>query len=202
MLIKANKDRVIAFVGYNKVILQSGFIAKVEKFFKQYNERFLKERLPLAKIHHVNLKLYQERWHVIKSNNTCFLCLRRRPQHKIHYGYEICENCVAIFGKRFINDPWVFEINECFLCGELMVLSSPEVQLKRECELKIEHIVLIIRIHPPTTSVGILCVNGGGIRATAPLGFMKRIKNHVDLPITFQRFFKLAIGVNSSKLLL
>ncbi|KAK1754174.1 patatin-like phospholipase-like protein [Echria macrotheca] len=169
MLIKANEDRVIAFDGYKEVILRSGFITKIEKFFEQYSERSVKERLPSAEIHRANLQCYQDLWHRIKSNNTCFLCLRRRPQHQLHCGHEICENCVVVFGKRSIDDPWVFEIDE----------------------------LLMIRIHPPTAGVGILCVDGGGIRATAPLGFMKRIKNRVDLPIAIQRFFKLAVGVSS-----
>jgi len=197
VLIKANKDRVISFDGYKEIILRSGFITKIEKFFEQYTERFLNEKLPSAEIHRANLQLYQDRWHGIKSNNTCLSCLRRRPQHKLYCGHEICENCVIIFGKRSTNDPWVFEIDECFLCGESMVLNSPEVQLKKESGLEIENTVLIIRIHPPTAGVGILCVDGGGIRATAPLGFMKRIKKRLDLPIAIQRFFKLAVGVSS-----
>jgi len=203
MLIKANEDRVIAFKGYKEVILRSGFIAKVEKFFEQYTERSLKGGLSSAEIHRTNLRIYQSRWRGITSNNTCLLCLRRRPQYELHCGHEICENCVVVFGKRSSDDPWLFEIDECLLCGAAMIVESPELQLKMECGLETEteeYGPLIIRIHPPTAGVGVLCVDGGGVRATAPLGFLERLQRDVALPIPVQRFFKVAVGISSGRL--
>ena len=56
--------------------------------------------------------------------------------------------------------------------------------------------VVIMKIHPPTTEVGVLCLDGGGVHSVIPLAFMKRIQDRIGLPIPFQRFFKAAFRVS------
>jgi len=54
-----------------------------------------------------------------------------------------------------------------------------------------------VRDHPPTAGVGLLCLDGGGIRGIMSLELMKRIQDRIDLPIPFPKFFKVTFGVSS-----
>ncbi|KAH7308904.1 phospholipase [Stachybotrys elegans] len=93
--------------------------------------------------------------------------------------HSICGNCAEIFGKPSNYDDSDFIIKRYFLCQ-----SEPPEEVK-------------IKIHPPTAGIGILCVDGGGVKGTIPLAIMRRIEERIDLPIQFQRFFKVAFGVSS-----
>ena len=93
----------------------------------------------------------------------------------------MCENYVLMFADRDPGDLWVFRVPHCFLCGTKM---SDEV---------------VVRVHPPTAGVGVLCIDGGGIRGIVPLKLMERIRERIGLPIPFQKFFKLAFGVSSGR---
>jgi patatin-like phospholipase/acyl hydrolase len=57
-----------------------------------------------------------------------------------------------------------------------------------------------VRIDPPTRGVGILCIDGGGVRGVIPLRIMKHIKDRIGLPIPIQKFFKIVYGISSGKL--
>jgi patatin-like phospholipase/acyl hydrolase len=59
-----------------------------------------------------------------------------------------------------------------------------------------------IRIHPPTSGVGVLCIDGGGIRGILPLRIMKRIQDRVGLSVPFQSLFKVAFGISTGELLI
>jgi len=56
-----------------------------------------------------------------------------------------------------------------------------------------------VQVHPPTSGVGVLCINGGGARGVVPLKLMKRIQDRIGLPIPFQKVFKVAFGISSGK---
>jgi patatin-like phospholipase/acyl hydrolase len=58
-----------------------------------------------------------------------------------------------------------------------------------------------IRTHPPTAGVGVLCIDGGGVRGVLPLKMMKRIQDRIGLSIPFQKYFKVAFGISSGGLL-
>jgi hypothetical protein len=53
---------------------------------------------------------------------------------------------------------------------------------------------VVVRVYPPTSGAGILCIDGGGIE---PLKFIKRIEDRIRLPIRPQRFFKIIVGTSS-----
>lgn len=59
---------------------------------------------------------------------------------------------------------------------------------------------VIIRVHPLTAGVGVLCIDGGGARGIVPLKLMKRIQDRIGLPIPLQTLFKVAFGVSSGML--
>jgi patatin-like phospholipase/acyl hydrolase len=58
---------------------------------------------------------------------------------------------------------------------------------------------VVVKVHPPTTGVGVLCIDGGGVRGVLSLGLMKRIQDRIGLPIPFQKFFKVAFGISSGQ---
>jgi patatin-like phospholipase/acyl hydrolase len=59
---------------------------------------------------------------------------------------------------------------------------------------------VVVKVHPPTAGVGVLCIDGGGTRGVLPLKFMKRIEDRIGLPIPLQKFFKVAFGISSGTL--
>ena len=85
------------------------------------------------------------------------------------------------FGEQSVEDPWEFKVRRCFLCKMVMV---DEV---------------IVKIDPPTTGAGVLCLDGGVVLGVISLAFMQRIQDRIGLPISFQRFFKAAFGVSSGQ---
>jgi len=178
---RVSKNRVIAFENSRDVALRSGFINMVEKHFVRTVERLVQESTTAAEIHRENLRHHKAIWSSIQSSSTCLSCLCRRPQYGLYCGHIICENCVVVLGECCENDPWVFKIKQCPLCEAVM---SEEVT---------------IRTHPPTAGVGVLCIDGGGIRGLVPLKLMKRIQDQIGLPIPFQRFIKVAFGISSGK---
>jgi hypothetical protein len=90
--------------------------------------------------------------------------------------HRVCENCVRTFGKAN-DDPWLFMIDACFLC-------------RLESQIS-------VRIHPPTTGPGILCVDGGGVRGIIPTTILEVLEERIGLPIPIQEHFRLALGVSA-----
>lgn len=56
-----------------------------------------------------------------------------------------------------------------------------------------------MKVHPPTSGAGILCIDGGGARGILPLKLMKRIQDRIGLPMRPQRFFKVIVGTSSGR---
>lgn len=172
---------VIAFEESKDVMLRSGFINLIKKHLKLYFNELTKDSASALEIHRKNLQQFETHWCSIKSSSTCLCCLRRRPQYGLPCGHTICENCVLVFGECCVDDPWIFKMSHCFLCR----MSMPEE--------------LTIKVHPPTAGVGVLCIDGGGVRGVVPLNLMKRIQDRIGLSIPLQKFFKVAFGVSSGE---
>jgi hypothetical protein len=183
ILQKLVENGIIGLEESPDVILRTGFINIVEnwlqKYFKQYNRKGGK---PSARIHKDNLEQFHERWSNIRSDDVCFACLRQIPQYNLPCGHCICRTCVVNFGEQTADDPWEFRIHQCFLCMRAMNL--------------------LMKIDPPTAGVGVLCLDGGGVRGIVPLTLMRRIQDQIGLPISLQRFFKAAFGVSSGQYIL
>ncbi|KIW74163.1 hypothetical protein Z517_12573, partial [Fonsecaea pedrosoi CBS 271.37] len=56
---------------------------------------------------------------------------------------------------------------------------------------------MVVKVYPPIAGAGVLYINGGRIRAVIPLEIIKRIRDRINLPIPFQKFFKLAFRVRT-----
>ncbi|KAF1974496.1 FabD/lysophospholipase-like protein, partial [Bimuria novae-zelandiae CBS 107.79] len=175
---KVSKARTIAFKESNDIILRSGFINMVENNLIRYFQQHISDNGKSAvEIHRSNLVCFQHRWCHIQSSSTCLCCLRRRPQYCLPCGHCICENCVIVLGNCCEDDPWVFTVRHCFLCGQEMLND------------------ITVRTTPPTAGVGVLCIDGGGTRSIIPLTVMKLIQDRLG-PIPLQRCITVSFGVS------
>ncbi|XTI94257.1 hypothetical protein V2W45_1473474 [Cenococcum geophilum] len=99
-----------------------------------------------------------------------------RPQYCLPYGYCICENYIIVFRDRYKDDPWIFKVRHCFLCREEIPNN------------------IIVKVHPPTVGVGVLCINRGGIwdcrfikvafRVSIDCFYATSIGTKIGLPVT------------------
>lgn len=117
-------------------------------------------------------------WTIPSSESTCFGCLRRKPQYYLGCGHWICQTCVRIFYGQQCDDPWLFKIDSCILCG---------VDTDR----------YRIRVKPDTAQVRVLSIDGGGARGRGPLEFLSILQQTLDLPYPVQRHFDVVFGTSS-----
>jgi hypothetical protein len=116
----------------------------------------------------------------IRSDDTCFPCLQRRPQYNLPCGHCVCENCVRSFGMRNQYNPWLFEVDSCFFCS----LTTCGVTVKTR---------------PPTAGIRVLTLDGGGVRGLTTLEFLRHLQYKIDLPYPVQENFDVAFGTSSGE---
>lgn len=175
-LVRATQAGVISFG--DEALLRT-FLRVVEQNFVKNAESMIQTSMTSAKLHEHKLMEHGAEWRTIHSTSTCFVCLRHRPLHKLKCGHIICANCVQILGDCSQQDDRDYFVRRCFLCQSKLPGN------------------LCIKIHPPTAGVGVVCIDGGGVRGVIPLRMMKKIQDTIDLPIPFQRFVKVAFGISS-----
>lgn len=129
--------------------------------------------------HRQQLARFHKFLSVIYSKETCLSCIRRKPQYKFQCGHFICRTCIKEFYPRNDLDPWVILPDTCHICG---------VVTQR----------LSIRLIPDTASVRVLSIDGGGIRGSAPIGFLKALQDEIRIPnYQVQRHFDIKFGTSS-----
>jgi hypothetical protein len=134
-----------------------------------------------AGLHRRLLSKYHTNWSRLRSDDTCLVCLRRRPQYGLPCGHCICDNCPRVFGERSKHDPWLFTVRNCFLCG----LTTLGVEVK---------------YLPENAGVRVLTLDGGGVRGIATLEYLKALQERIGLPYPVQENFDLAYGTSSGGL--
>lgn len=117
----------------------------------------------------------------ITSYDTCLSCIRRRPQYGFPCGHLICRNCIRTFTPKSNSDPWMYVPESCHVCGQTAHGIS-------------------IREFPETSRLRVLSIDGGGIRGSAPIGFLKAIQDEIDIPYyDVQHSFDVKVGTSSGK---
>lgn len=147
-------------------------------FVKQSHELMSHSMNTAAGLHRRLLSRFYTEWARLRSDDTCFVCLRRRPQYGLPCGHCICDNCPRVFGERSVYDPWLFTIRTCPLCGQ----STSGVDVKYT---------------PENAGVRVLTLDGGGVRGIATLQYLKSLQEKIGLPYPVQENFDLAYGTSS-----
>lgn len=179
---EVGRTAILTDDGSTDFILPSAFVKMIEAQMQRYFAEALKSVAAnfASELHKTVMRSFKGFWLKSRSRETCLACLRRKPHIGLPCGHTICENCVSVFGQQSPDDPWAFDIENCFLCG----LNTPNAK---------------IRIHPPTAGAGVLCFDGGGIRGVLPLAFLKLLEDRIGLPMPVLRNFKVVFGTSSGK---
>jgi hypothetical protein len=166
-----------ATVGTANDVARRSLVSLVKENFCRLFEQFRDGRTAVS-VHQDTLERFRDQWVNLQSSNTCFCCIRRRPLYDAPCGHCVCENCVIVFGDNNKDDPWLFNVRNCFLCSQ---------ELPKE---------VAVRVHPPTAGAAVLCMDGGGARGITQLMQLKLIQDRLGLPIPLARFFKVVFGVS------
>jgi hypothetical protein len=138
-------------------------------------------QLPLVSpgaLHRQQLDQTRDIWVPPSSEATCFVCVRQKPQHCLPCGHWICQTCVRAFARPSPQDPWLFHIDDCILCG------APAHDL-------------CIRVKSDTVTARVLSFDGGGTRGRALLGFLQNLEKEIALPYPVQQNFDVVYGTSS-----
>lgn len=123
-------------------------------------------------------------WAKIKCQKTCLLCLTRTPEHKLPCSHLLCDNCARLVGKQSEKDPCSTTILCCPLCHKL-------------CRVA-------IYAHPLTAGVGVLCLDGGGVRGIVETMLLARLEKRLQavagICAPIQTHFRLAVGTSAGGL--
>ncbi|KAL5585793.1 hypothetical protein FOVSG1_013485 [Fusarium oxysporum f. sp. vasinfectum] len=84
-----------------------------------------------------------------------------------------------MFSPKSGSDPWEYVPQSCHICGQL----TPGIS---------------IRLFPDTSRLRVLSIDGGGIRGSAPIGFLKAIQDEIGIPYyNVQRSFDVKVGTSA-----
>lgn len=129
-------------------------------------------------LHLYNLAQFYKHYVFPSYGESCFSCLQRKPMYHLPCGHWVCQICVKIFHPPAIEDPWLFYVDNCILCG-------------------VDTAGLRIRVKPDTATTRILSIDGGGARGCIPLEFLQVLQNSIGLPYPVQRNFDVVYGTSS-----
>jgi hypothetical protein len=173
--------RIGAFAheGSQHLILPSGFLRLLEnEFVKQVEAFSRRSNTSNAQWHQEKLNEFKHDWLTIRSVDSCFVCFSGRPQYGLPCGHIVCDNCARSLGTQ--SDDWIFDIHHCFLCRQ----ETPGV---------------CIMAKPPTATLKLLSIDGGGARGVIPLVFLQALEEKIGLPYPVQENFHYIIGTSSGQ---
>ena len=133
-----------------------------------------------VQLHANNIRSLAMQWCQLKSNRTCFFCLRRKPEHVLTCEHTVCDICVILFGLPVAQKEYHYDIEACILCctkGRL-----------------------VAKVKPPTAGARILSIDGGGVRGVIPLEFLGLLQRFLGSDLVLQDLFEQAFGTSSGKL--
>lgn len=155
-------------------MMPSAFVNLVRKELSLQYERLDRSKSTMA-FHKNTLSMFEHQLLPFMSQNTCFSCLMRRPKIRLTCGHWICQSCFEAFGH-----PQKGRLRQCLLCGQDVI------DIKQ-------------RLKPPTATVRIMCIDGGGARGGIPLKFIQDLQERVGLPCPVQNHFDILFGTSSGK---
>ena len=130
---------------------------------------------PALQIHKEKTASLDIDWMQMKSNETCFCCIRRNPEETVSCGHAICEVCVRNLGDETSAFESQYRIDACMLChtGKLLV-----------------------GLRPLTVGLRLLSIDGGGTLGVIVVGFMDVLQNILGSIWRIQDLFDVAYGTS------
>ncbi|KAH8800879.1 acyl transferase/acyl hydrolase/lysophospholipase [Xylogone sp. PMI_703] len=174
---QACRSSALTHDGSKNIILPSEFVRLLECDLALQTKSFA--RLPETSRSAWRLEKlaeFRSEWLTMHSEKTCFVCNMRRPQYRLPCQHFVCETCVRRFGVQV--DKWSFNVPKCFLCGR-------------------NTSGFVITVKPPTATVRLLCIDGGGPRGIIPLVFLQALQEKIGLPYPVQGNFHFVFGTSS-----
>lgn len=167
-----------ASVENSRRVTASAFVDLIEReMARQFDEYLLLGSS--AALRRRTLGRAEAKWKGVSSEETCLVCLCRRPQHALlGCVHSICQPCVTVFYPRSDEDAGLFCVDACVLCNARTGGQT-------------------VRIKPPTARARVLSIDGGGARALVPLENLRMLEAAIGLPYPVQRNFDVAIGTSS-----
>ena len=152
----------------------------VAHYMDQLYARLRKGRESVVELHRLTMSKHKTSWKSVRGiTETCFVCLRRKPEYHLDCSHIVCLGCVKDFGVQEAKDGLHFRARNCFLC-------------LYPCDL-------VVYVRPPTAGIGLLCLEGGGVRGIQQTCLLQRLEERIGLPIPVQEHFQLAAGVSAGK---
>lgn len=132
-----------------------------------------------AQLHAENMASFLTAWKGLKSNKTCFYCIRRKPEYNLSCSHAICEDCVQIFGRVVSDKTLHFHLSKCILCVHEGTVTA--------------------RLKPATAGCRLLSVDGGGVRGIVPLEFLNSPQQVLGDGLPIQDLVDEAFGISSGE---
>jgi hypothetical protein len=167
---------VLIHEGTTSMLLPSSFVRLLESEFAKQVESFALRDVSSVEWHQETLLEFKSDLVTIQSPDSCFVCFQDRPVYGLPCGHILCRKCVRRFGKE--SDNWTFDIPACFLCG----LETPGIRIKEK---------------PPTATINLLSIDGGGARGIIPLVFLQVLEEKIGLQYPVQQNFHYIIATSS-----
>ena len=152
----------------------------VHEVFKKLNRHFeflLTGKSTAAELHATNITSQSGLWSSMRSNATCLICTKCKPNHPLSCGHSLCDDCLTSFGTLRKGQEYGYDISWCILCNRQCTLST--------------------KIKPPTCGVRTITIDGGGTRAVIPLEFLHGLQKVLGQDCFLPDFFDIAIGTSS-----
>lgn len=154
----------------------SGIRSELGVFFRSMQVNKLASR----EIHQHTLRMQRKYWSQARTNSTCLTCLRRAPEHVHPCGHSVCDMCVQIFGELQAEEVEGLYRSHCMIC-------------ENEADI-------LVKIKPPTASVRVLCIDGGGTRGVMPLEVLVILQELIGDDVPLYDIFDLGVGTSSGGL--
>lgn len=151
---------------------------RLQRQFSNLTSMSTNRFISTAQVHQKNIRNKILQWSRLRSNGTCFACLRRQPEHTLIYEHALCDICVQIFESIKPGVSHQYYVQNCPLCG----VGN-----------------LLVTLKPPTADVKVLIIDKGGVRGVVLLEFLRKLQNTVGPECAIQNLFDLAFDINSGK---
>jgi hypothetical protein len=174
-------------VQYRHLCLQSLTETCDDRDLVQHQDTFIRSQLvqlhssmiasgkPALQMHREKTASLDIDWVQMKSNETCFGCLRRMPEITLSCGHAICEVCVRNIGDETSTFDSQYRIDACTLCrtGKLL-----------------------LGLKPLTAGLRLLSMDGGGTLGVIAIGFMDVLQSILGNIWRIQDLFDVAYGTS------